>query len=161
METKKKLYCGRISAVTLGFESLQKVPLGGWQKASDTTILLEFFERFCSDHAHLAREDQILGWTFTAVCNLNFAMRTLFRCGLWMTREQACDASVAGLNFLKSFSRLAGLTIAANRDRFPITPKSHFLHHLFHELKLEGSQHSWALNCLGTSVQMDEEPWAL
>ena len=155
---RKKLYCGRISAVTLGFESLQKVPQGGWQKASDTTLLLQILESFCADHVQLASEHEILRWTVTATSNLNFAMRTLFRSGLWMTRMQARDASVAGINFLKSYSRLAALTLAANRDGFPITPKAHFLHHLFHELKLQGAQHSWSLNCLGTSVQMDEEP---
>ena len=156
-QKKKRLYCGRISAVTLGFESFQKPPQGGWQKASDTALLLEIFEQFCSEHADLATRHEILRWTFTATSNLNFAMRTLYKSGLWMTRMQARDASVAGLNFLKCYSTLATLCIAANRDRYPITPKAHYLHHLFYELKVQSAQHTWCLNFLGTSVQMDEE----
>ncbi|CAE6925045.1 unnamed protein product, partial [Symbiodinium sp. CCMP2456] len=102
----KKLYCRYINELTVGFDSYQKCPQGAWQKASDTTLLLEIFEDFCDVHASMASENAILGWTYTGVVNLNACVRLLYRSGLWMTQRQALDASATGMNFLKSYGHL-------------------------------------------------------
>ena len=157
LEQKKKLYCGHITDVTMGFESYQKVPQGAWQKGSDTTVLMEFFEHFCSEHADIVAQHDILRWVHTALANINLAIRLLYKSGLWLTKDQARTIGVSGLNFLKSYSYLVSLTLRAGRDRFPITPKCHFIHHLFYNLKADSARLTWSLNCLSTAVQMDEE----
>ncbi|CAE7359121.1 unnamed protein product [Symbiodinium sp. CCMP2456] len=151
-----KLYCRRISEVTMGIDSLQKVPTGGWQKASDTTLLLEFVEHFCSIHSEHTNQDAILRWIWVAAANINLSIRTLYQGGLWLDQHHGRTAAVCGLNFLKAYGHLVSLCLRADRDRFPVTPKLHMLHHLFLELKTDSSRHSWALNMLGTSVQQDE-----
>ena len=153
----KTLYCRSIDENSVGFESMAKCPVGSWQKASDTAVLLDVFEDFCKTHASLAASDEILKWTFTAAANVNVSIRTLYKGGLWLDRCHGQMASISGLNFLKSYGHLVALTLRANRDRFAITPKFHFLHHLFLRLKEESSKLDWSLNMIGTSVQMDEE----
>ncbi|CAE7658961.1 unnamed protein product [Symbiodinium sp. CCMP2592] len=151
-----KLYCKCISAVTMGIDSLQKVPTAGWQKASDTTLLLEFLEHFCSVNAGLANADPILRWTWVAASNINLAVRMLYRGGLWLDQSTAHTVARCGLNFLKSYGHLVAMTLAADRDRFPVTPKLHILHHLFLHLQENASRCSWTLSFLGYSVQQDE-----
>ena len=136
----------------MGFDSLQKCPQGAWQKASDTALLLQFFEVFCDDHAAIAASDPILKWTHTAVANINLCFS-----GLWLTQDLGQTAAISGMNFLKSYGHLVSLTMAANRDRFPVTPKLHYLHHLFLKLKEDSARLAWSLNMIGSSVQMDEE----
>ncbi|CAE7709548.1 unnamed protein product [Symbiodinium sp. CCMP2592] len=153
----QKLYCRHVSELSVGFDSYQKCPQGAWQKASDTTLLLEIFEDFCEKHASMASEDAILGWTYTAVANLNACIRLLYKSGLWMTQHQALDASSTGMNFLKCYGHLVHLTFQANRDRFPITPKVHYIHHLFIDLKSQARASAWTLNCIAFTVQMDED----
>lgn len=156
-QTGKSLYCKRINEATLGFDSFQKCPQGGWQKASDSTVLLEIFEAFCDAHTAMAARNPILGWTHTAVCNLNACLRLLYRCGLWMTQQQAAEAACCGMNFLKSYGHLVQLTLVANRDRFPLTPKMHYIHHLMLDLKSQSASAAWSLNCVASTVQMDED----
>eukprot|EP00439_Symbiodinium_sp_Y106_P025684 s1493_g3.t1 len=155
--TGKTLYCKRINEVTLGFDSFQKCPQGGWQKASDTTIILEIFEAFCDGHTAKSAQEPILAWTHTAVANLNACLRLLYRCGLWMTQQQAAEAACCGLNFLKSYGHLVHLTILANRDRFPLTPKMHYIHHLMVDMQTQSASAAWSLNCVASTVQMDED----
>ena len=154
----KKLYCSGVNEVTMGFESLQKCPQGSWQKGSDTTLLLEIFEDFCDQHSELAGQHEVLRWTYTGVANINMSMRTLYRGGLWLDQHHARTASICGLNFLKAYAHLVGITVACGRDRFPLVPKLHFLHHLFLSLKESSFRRTWSLNMIATSVQMDEEP---
>ena len=154
----KKLYCSGINEVTMGFESLQKCPQGSWQKGSDTTLLLEIFEDFCDQHSELAGQHEVLRWTYTGVANINMSMRTLYRGGLWLDEHHARTASICGLNFLKAYAHLVGITVACGRDRYPLVPKLHCLHHLFLSLKESSFRHAWSLNMIATSVQMDEEP---
>ena len=143
--------------MTLGFDSFQKCPQGGWQKASDTTIILEIFEAFCDGHTAKSAQEPILAWTHTAVANLNACLRLLYRCGLWMTQQQAAEAACCGLNFLKSYGHLVHLTILANRDRFPLTPKMHYIHHLMVDMQTQSASAAWSLNCVASTVQMDED----
>ena len=141
----------------MGFESYKKCPQGAWQKGSDTALLLEIFEDFCDAHAALAMSNDILRWTYRAVANLNLCFRMLYRGGLWLDKHHAQTASTCGLNFLKCYGHLVALTLAADRDRFSVTPKLHFLHHLFLKLREDSSHLDWSLNMVSTSVQMDEE----
>ena len=69
----------------------------------------------------------------------------------------AVQLQPAGSISLKCYGHLVALTLAADRDRYPVTPKFHFLHHLFLTLQESSSQHAWSLNMISTSVQMDEE----
>lgn len=151
-----KLYCKCISEVTMGIDGLQKVPTGGWQKASDTALLLEFLEHFCSLNAGHANADLILHWTWVAASNINHCMAMLYRAGLWLNQNVAQTVSQSGMNFLKAYGHLVSLTLQADRDRFPVTPKLHMLHHLFLDLQRSGARHAWSLSFLATSVQQDE-----
>ncbi|CAE7288328.1 unnamed protein product [Symbiodinium necroappetens] len=152
----EKLYCRSITEVSIGFESLQKCPQGSWQKASDTTLLLEFVQHFCEAHPQEAARDPILHWISQAAQNINLSIRTLYRGGLWLNQHLAQTASTSGLNFLKSYGHLVALTLAADRDRFPVTPKLHMLHHLFLSLQQSSARNAWSLSMVATSVQQDE-----
>ena len=154
----EKLYCRRIDEATVGFDSLKKCPQGCWQKGSDTTLLLRIFEDFCDAHAGIASTSAILSWTYTAVANINVSFEALYRGGLWLDQHHGQTAARAGLNFLKAYGHLVSLTLAADRDRFPVNPKLHYLHHLYLKLSEDSERHAWSLNMIGTSVQMDEEP---
>ena len=105
----------------------------------------------------MASDNAILGWTYTAVANLNACIRLLYKSGLWMTQRQALDASSTGMNFLKCYGHLVHLTFRANRDRFPIAPKVHYIHHLLIDLKSQARASAWTLNCIAFTVQMDED----
>ena len=82
----------------------------------------EFLEHFCSKHADLANADPILRWTWVAASNINLSIRTLYRGGLWLDQKTAHIVACCGLNFLKAYGHLVSLTLAADRDRFPVTP---------------------------------------
>ena len=142
----------------MGFESYKKCPQGSWQKGSDTALLLEILENFCDCHAALVVNVDILRWIYKAVANLNLSFRMLYRGGLWLDKHHAGTAATSGLNFLKCYGHLVSLTMAADRDRFAVTPKFHFLHHLFLKLKEDSMRLTWSLNMISTSVQMDEVP---
>ncbi|CAE6972059.1 unnamed protein product [Symbiodinium sp. CCMP2592] len=156
-ESKLTLHCGRLDAELFGVDSgLQVCPEGKWNKFNDSRILLAFLEFFLAQRTEYVpthvTEEALFG-----IKNANLCFSTLYRSGFWLTPQEASLAGKAGMNFLCSYSRLASFTLEEERSRYPLVPKTHYLHHAFLEMCVLSTKSSWIPSALATSVQIDED----
>eukprot|EP00439_Symbiodinium_sp_Y106_P058170 s958_g8.t1 len=156
-QSKLTLHCGRLDAELLGMESgIQVCPEGKWSKFSDSRVLLAFLEFFL-----IQRRDyvptQITEEALSGVVSANRCFHLLYEAGFWMPASAASEAGEHGMRFLHAYARLAWFTMSEGRSRFPMVPKSHYLHHSFRALVLAARSCKFVVNALATSVQLDED----
>ena len=87
---------------------------------------------------------------------MNAAFRMLYRAGAWLSADDAHAVSKHGCLHLRSYKRLAELSLHMREPRYPIHCKAHMLHHTFHILEQGSQAHGWLENPLVDSCQIDE-----
>lgn len=102
-------------------------------------------------------------WTLSrlleALTAINFPFSTLYKSGLWLTREEAALAGRSGRTWLAIYGHLSHASWKMKGVRFPINVKHHVLDHIYRKLVTEAAGHVWVLNPLSESVQLDEDAW--
>ena len=155
-DSKLTLHYGGIDLNFFGLESgMQAWPVGAWSKFNDTRVLLSFFEDYLRKRQYVVTE--VTELALEGVASANLCFRVCYSSGYWMSSEEAAKAGRAGMRFLACYARLAESSLRANRLRYPLMPKIHYLHHGFREMLLLSRQHPWVPNVLHSSVQLDED----
>ncbi|CAE7520085.1 unnamed protein product [Symbiodinium sp. CCMP2592] len=156
-KSKLSLHIGHFDRELFGMEQgYQVLPVGCWSKFSDTRVLLCFLEDFLRDRA-LYVPTEITEEALTCIAAANRAFRLAFQGGYWLPSDEATTIGVCGLRCLQSYSKLAFLTLQQSRARYPLMPKSHYLHHCWRELTVAAKKFSFVRSPLATSVQIDED----
>lgn len=87
---------------------------------------------------------------------MNSVMRLLYRSGAWLPAATAAEIAAFGLQHLRSYRKLAELSLVAKEPRFPIHCKFHMIHHTMRLLELQSQKVSWLESPLTDSCQQDE-----
>ena len=152
---KLKLHYHKIDRDTFGLTSLQVWPVAAWNKFNDTRVFMSWLQDLLE--TDLFAQNDITQNMLLATAAANRCFSRLFRAGLWLGREEARAAGSDGLLFLHQYAVLAQQALLAQRPRFSMIPKSHFMHHPFLDLYLRSEQQEWTLSPLAHSVQIDED----
>lgn len=92
-----------------------------------------------------------------ATVAVNDFISGLYHEGVFIPKLQATRLAMRGLEFLKLYVELAQLSFSRKRQRFPLIPKGHFLHHQVLDLLHQGQQCPWAVNLLVYACQAQED----
>lgn len=87
---------------------------------------------------------------------MNAALRMLYRAGAWLSADEAAAVSKHGCLHLRSYKRLAELSLHKREPRYPIHCKAHMLHHTFRILEQKCQALCWLENPIVDSCQIDE-----
>ncbi|CAE7301043.1 unnamed protein product, partial [Symbiodinium sp. CCMP2592] len=156
-KSKLTLHIGHFDRELFGMEQgYQVLPVGCWSKFSDTRVLLCFLEDFLRDRA-LYVPTEITEEALICIAAGNRAFRLSYQGGYWLSSDEARSIGLSGLRCLQSYAKLAFVTLQQSRSRYPMMPKSHYLHHCWREIILAAKRHAWVRSPLATSVQMDED----
>ena len=94
----------------------------------------------------------------SAFKSANTFLRTLYRSGLFLSRERCRLAAQAGVDFIRAYREVASIAYSMGRTRFKLTPKLHaFFHIVDHLCVAYEAERRWTFSPLGESVQMDED----
>ena len=91
------------------------------------------------------------------IAPLNQALAYLYSSGFWVPAWRGAAVANCFFTFLRCYQRLAFLTVRMRKARFALIPKLHSLHHFAVRLRQDASKGAWVINCLSTSVQMQED----
>ena len=106
-------------------------PNGIWYKGHLTTTLMRFFEAFYEGRQF---EDAMLQIAMEACKAVNSFLRILFSSELFLTREEAQNATGYGLRFLRRYETLAHLASTRRWCMWSIQPKAHAFQHICIEM---------------------------
>ena len=88
---------------------------------------------------------------------INQCISGLFHEGLFIPAPRAEQLARLGLRFLSLYAELAGLCFSKKMNRFPLTPKGHYLHHQLLGLLHQAQKSAWCVNIIAYAVQMQED----
>jgi hypothetical protein len=82
----------------------------------------------------------------------------LYKAGVFLDEQECKFVSDQGLEFLKTYSRMALISFRASQQwRFPLYPKLHVFHHLMMDVRQSGLQVKIACNPTLWGCQLDED----
>ena len=89
--------------------------------------------------------------------SLNIGISAMYCLGYWVRRDYAIKIAHHLLKFLQMYQKCAAASIQLRRNRFPIKPKLHMVHHCVQRLLSEAGRSQWVTNPIAESVQMQED----
>ena len=159
-ESKLQLHCRRRTVKLIGADSPKSFSSGGWSKAQDSVIIMEFIP-WVMERLPLDLQDD--PWRFIHVGSraVTRSMRILYSEPLFMNRESAARAAEEGYVFLSAYARLVefGITVSS-RLVFNLVPKLHYYHHVVNDLltiSTSGDPLQLPLNPLCFATPQDED----
>jgi hypothetical protein len=144
-----------LTRAKLGWSKAKEWPKGGWQKATDSVVLLRF--QLSLLQANESSLDEILQLVLRASRAIDFFFSSCYAHGVWVPAADARAISSAGLCFLQSYQKLASLCIEKNLNRFMQQPKGHALFHSFYSMYEEALNCECAWNPLNDAVPQNED----
>eukprot|EP00438_Fugacium_kawagutii_P022512 Skav208746 [mRNA] locus=scaffold742:495054:496244:- [translate_table: standard] len=127
-ERKKASQVSKLTKELVGWTSTTVYPSGGWHKGALTTVLMDWVE--CRYHAEGSGWSEMRQMAGEAAANANSFLRTLYKCNIFLTRQESKQAGDLCLTFLKLYSRLARQAVQSGKCLWVLQPKHHALHHL-------------------------------
>ena len=88
---------------------------------------------------------------------MNRVMSYMYSAGFWLPRNRAIKLGQLIQVFVHCYSQCAVTAHRANKNRWSLVPKLHFIHHDALRLMFPPVGVHWLLSPLGTSVQMQED----
>ena len=129
-----------------------------WFKGSDTTVFIKFCE---NKYSRLLADDEcddgFLESVWGALHNADRFLHLLYNRGLWLSKEDALQASDYGLQFCRHYTKAATISFGRHLPRFKYIPKFHMHSHVTDTLAEHARQFGYALNPLVNSCQQDED----
>lgn len=95
--------------------------------------------------------------------SMNTALSAMFHEGFFIRAQKSKQIGQQWMLFLQQYAKAAAFAYRSGISRFPLVPKTHYLHHGALRLLREAEQgltrgsHGWAVNPLGESVQVQED----
>lgn len=134
------------------------LPLRHWFKGSDTSVFIKFLEnKFSRLLADDDCDDGFLECVWQALHNADCFLRLLYNSGLWLSKQDALQASDYGLEFSRHYTKAATISFGRSLPRFQFQPKFHMHSHVTETLAEHARQFGYALNPLVNSCQQDED----
>ncbi|CAL1129712.1 unnamed protein product [Cladocopium goreaui] len=146
-----------ISRATMGFPQGSACPLGQWSKGVVTTHFMKFLEWFCDKHKEEIKYDEVMTTIAWGTKSMNRVMSYMYSAGFWLPRDRAIKLGQLIQVFVHCYSQCAVMAHRANKNRWSLVPKLHFIHHDALRLMFPPVGVHWLLSPLGTSVQMQED----
>ena len=100
---------------------------------------------------------QLLANQAEATVAINDFMAGLYHEGVFIRSERANHLAMRGMTFLKLYVELAQISFSQRKQRFPLVPKGHYLHHQMLQLLHESQASAWSLNPLIFACQAQED----
>lgn len=88
---------------------------------------------------------------------MNTAMRFMYASGFWILKDRGIQLGRWLLCFLQAYQVCARITFGERRNRFPLMPKLHYIHHDSLTLIYAPPTVKWVRNPLTTTNQMQED----
>ena len=131
---KLQLHCRSLTLSLIGADSLQKYPSGGWSKAQDGVVLMDFIPWLLEDLQVDFRCNEPWRFMHAGCSAVGEMMRILYAEGVFLEPLKAQEAGLLGYNFLTSYMLLAQHGVRSGRLVYNLTPKLHYLHHVVEDL---------------------------
>lgn len=153
-QRKRRAHITRLNKELIQWQSTGSYPSGGWHKGALSTVLMEWAEDlFKKDGSGWPPMLQFAG---KAAVSLNAFMRLLYREDAWLSPDTSRIAANHAMGFLKTYSRLARMSLENNQNLWILQPKLHSFHHLAVAL-WESSWRGATLNPICYATQADED----
>ena len=129
---------------------------GNWSKGALTRNLMKWLVPLLTD---LPQDSQgLLHRAREGARDLNAALSFLYNAPLWLDQEECKFVYSRGMNFLQTYSALAGDCFRQNKYHlYPLYPKLHAVHHVWLLISQDGDSVGYAMNPLTASCQQDED----
>ena len=125
-----------------------------WFKGSGATVFIKFCENKCSRLlAYDECDDGFLESLWGALHNADRFLHLLCNRGLWLSQEDALQASDYGLQFCRHYTKAATISLGRHLPRFKHIPNFHMHSHVPDTLAEHARQFGYALNPLVNSGQ--------
>ena len=92
-----------------------------------------------------------------ATSAMNKALSFMYTSGFWLHRTYGMSVAKQMQCFLCVYQRCAHAMFVANKNRFSLVPKTHYMAHIALEMRRQAETHEWILNPLSRSVQVQED----
>ena len=153
---KRNMFVSKISAYLVSYNDATGAT-GNWSKGSLTANLMKWLAAVLDDLPEV--DDQgTLGKCKDATKALNFALSFLYNAALFLERDECRYVSARGMSFLQTYTALARqMYDLGNWHLYPLFPKIHAVHHVWHGLHSDAMSCGFSMNPLTASCQQDED----
>lgn len=151
---KTNTFVSKISAYLVAMDGTGAT--GNWSKGSLTRGLMRWLVALLTDLA--PPPDSLLLVAKRAAKDLNDCLSFLYNCPLFLQANECKYVCSKGMSFLQIYSHLANKMYEEGRwQLYPLLPKSHAVHHIWHQLNEDSTTHGFGMNPLTASCQQDED----
>lgn len=81
----------------------------------------------------------------------------MYESGYWLPAADAERIANMGLTYLECYEKAAIICHKRNRNRLPLHPKIHMMHHAFMQMLLQSQISDWVVNVMAETTQMGED----
>lgn len=129
---------------------------GNWSKGSLSTTLMKWIVVLLAD-LHV-QEGGALYRCKEAARALNSTLSFLYGAPLFLDRNESLFVYTKGMFFLQVYTSLASEMFSSGRwYLYPLFPKIHAVHHVWHEVRENALLYGFSMNPLTASCQQDED----
>lgn len=130
--------------------------MGNWHKGALTSNFMHWLVDLLGDVR--GEPGGLLVQCRAATYRMNAMFSLLYRAGAFLSEQECSFVSEQGLQFLKTYSMLAGHMFGASKQwMFPLYPKLHMFHHQMLEIRFLGNSVKTAASPMMFACQMDED----
>lgn len=145
----------KLSKENIGWPTTGHYPTGTWHKGELTTVLMNWLESRCNSEDFSL--EPLLVEVGEATRAIQAFVRTLYKCGAWLSPSQSAYISEQGMRFLRRYCSLAKASKDRGKCLFAFQPKIHVIHHMCIDMQHASQQGISYLSPITCSVQPDED----
>ena len=152
---KSNTFVSKISAYLVSYNDARGAT-GAWSKGSLTRNLMKWLVALLTD-LRPPREHVLIA-AKRAAMELNACLSFLYDAALFLESNECRFVYNKGMCFLQTYSDLAQKMFDRGQPHlYPLFPKGHAVHHIWHGIMSDCQQHGFSLNPLTASCQQDED----
>ena len=135
----------KINKAKLGWAAQTTFPAGTWSKGGTTTCLMRFFLAMCKKYSEHIDGDILLQLVHLAAKRIDYFLRSLYSCELWISSERAAKIASSGHDFLKLYGKVVQVAHSRGQLLFQLMPNFHRIHHLIDDMQTQSRESDWVL----------------